>query len=62
LEINRLREIAPYFRNARAIYKIIWESYYRNNTTEMINRILGSGVYSGIYRITDLTNQKIYIG
>ena len=34
LEINRLREIAPYFRNARAIYKIIWESYYRNNTTD----------------------------
>jgi hypothetical protein len=62
LEINRLREIAPYFRNARAIYKIIWESYYRNNTTEMINRILGSGIHSGIYRITDLTNQKIYIG
>lgn len=62
LEINRLREIAPYFRNARAIYKIIWESYYRNLTTDLINRVIGSGTHTGIYKITNLTNQKIYIG
>ena len=62
LEINRLREIAPYFRNARAIYKIIWESYYRNLTTEMINRVVGAGTHTGIYKLTNLTNQKIYIG
>ena len=62
LEINRLREIAPYFRNARAIYKIIWESYYRNNTTDLINRIMGTGVHTGIYKLTNTKNQKIYIG
>ena len=62
LEINRLREIAPYFRNARAIYKIIWESYYRNLTTEMINRVIGSGTHTGIYKLTNLKNQKTYVG
>ena len=62
LEINRLREIAPYFRNARAIYKIIWESYYRNLTTEMINRVVGAGSHTGIYKLTNLKNQKVYIG
>ena len=62
LEINRLREIAPYFRNARAIYKIIWESYYRNLTTEMINRIMGTGVHTGVYKLTNTKNQKVYIG
>ena len=62
LEINRLREIAPYFRNPRAIYKIIWESYYRNNTTELVNRVIGTGAHTGIYKITNLTNQKVYIG
>ena len=62
LEINRLREIAPYFRNARAIYKIIWESYYRNLTTEMVNRVVGAGTHTGVYKLTNLTNQKIYIG
>ncbi len=62
LEINRLREIAPYFRNARAIYKIIWESYYRNLTTEMVNRVVGAGTHTGVYKLTNLTNQKTYIG
>ena len=62
LEINRLREIAPYFRNARAIYKIIWESYYRNLTTEMINRVVGAGTHTGVYKLTNLNNQKVYIG
>lgn len=62
LEINRLREIAPYFRNSRPIYKIIWEGYYRNNTTDMINRVLGTGTHTGIYRLTNLKNKKVYIG
>lgn len=62
IEINRLREIAPYFRNARAIYKIIWESYYRNKTSDLINRIVGTGIKTGIYKITNLLNQKVYIG
>lgn len=62
IEINRLREIAPYFRNPRAIYKIIWESYYRNNTTELVNRIVGTITKTGIYKITNLQNQKSYIG
>ena len=62
LEINRLREIAPYFRNSRPIYKIIWESYYRNNTTDMINRVVGTGTRTGIYRLTNMINQKSYIG
>lgn len=62
LEINRLREIAPYFRNARAIYKIIWESYYRNLTNEMISRVVGAGTHTGIYKLTNLKNKKIYVG
>ena len=62
LEINRLREIAPYFRNARGVYKIIWENYYRNLTTEMINRVVGAGDHTGIYKLTNLKNQKVYIG
>lgn len=62
LEINRLREIAPLFRNPRAIYKIIWESYYRNSTNEMISRVVGAQTITGIYKITNLLNNKIYIG
>jgi hypothetical protein len=52
LEINKLREIVPYFRNARPIYKIIWESYYRNQTNDLINRVIGANTKMGIYKIT----------
>ena len=62
LEINRLREIAPYFRNPRAIYKIVWESYYRNLTTELINRVIGTDTKTGIYKITNTKDEKTYIG
>ena len=62
LEINRLREIAPYFRNARGVYKIIWENYYRNLTTDLINRVIGAGTHTGIYKLTNTKNNKIYIG
>ena len=61
-EINKLREIAPFFRNSRAVYKIIWESYYRNSANDLISRIVGSGSHSGIYKITNLLDQRVYIG
>ena len=62
LEINKLREVAPYLRNARPVYKIIWEGYYRNPTNDLVSRILGNNTKTGIYCLTNtLTNMK-YIG
>ena len=62
LEINKLREITPYLRNARPVYKIIWEGYYRNPTNDLVNRVLGTKIRTGIYCLTNtLTNMK-YIG
>ena len=62
IEIKRLREIAPYFRNARCVNKIIWESYFRQPMNELIIRVVGAGTHIGIYKITNLKNNKIYIG
>lgn len=61
-EIKRLRDIIPYFRNARPIGKIIWESYYRAATNDLINRLGIKDNEMGIYKITNLLNKKIYIG
>lgn len=61
-EVNKLREIKPFFRNPRAISKIIWESYFRNNTNDLILRVLGKKSHTGIYKITNILNQKTYIG
>ena len=61
-EVKKLREIIPYLRNGRPVSKIIWESYYRNATTDLVNRVVGAGSHTGIYRITCLLDNKIYIG
>lgn len=62
LEIKRLKEIIPFMRNSRPISKIIWEGYFRQLTNDMINRVIGSGQHTGIYRITNVLNGKSYIG
>lgn len=61
-EIKRLKEIAPYFRNPRPIYKAIWESYYRTPCNELIERVVGNKACTGIYKITNLNNKMSYIG
>lgn len=60
-EIDKLKSIIPYMRNSRPICKIIWESYYRDKTNELLNR-LSKEKAIGIYKITCLTDNKIYIG
>lgn len=62
IEINRLREIAPYFRNQRIINKLIWEGYYRQQMNDLITRVVGTGAHIGIYKLTNLKNNKAYIG
>lgn len=61
-EIQLLEEIVPHMRNARPIRKIIWESYFRQPTNDLITRVIGPGTHTGIYKITNLLNGKTYIG
>lgn len=62
IEIKRLREVIPFLRQSRPVCKIIWESYYRTPTNELINRVVGTDKITGIYRITNLDNDMCYIG
>lgn len=62
LEIQRLKELIPYMRNSRPISKIIWEVYYRTPTNDLISRTIGPNICCGIYKITNLLNNKTYIG
>ena len=62
-EIAKLRGIEPYFRNSRPISKIIWESYYKDSFSALLARLVPEkNSVSGIYKITNLTNDKVYIG
>lgn len=62
LEIKRLKDLIPYMRNSRPISKIIWEVYFRQPTNELISRVLGNKSQCGIYKLTNLLDNKVYIG
>ena len=42
--------------------KLIWKTYIERPANEMITRVLGTDPHCGIYKITNLENQKTYIG
>ena len=61
-EIKKLRSIIPYLRSAEPINKVIWKVYYEKPYTDLIGRVIGQGIHSGIYKITNIENQKCYVG
>ena len=61
-EIQQLRAVAPFLRDKEALNKVIWKVYYEKPYTDLIGRVVGSGVHTGIYKITNLQNQMCYVG
>ena len=61
-EIKHLRSITPYLRNSEPLNKVIWKVYYENPCSDMIGRVLGTDVKTGIYKITNLQNNMCYVG
>ena len=61
-EITKLREVAQYLRNSEPLNKVIWKVYYERPYTDLIGRVIGSGVHCGIYKITNIDNGMCYIG
>lgn len=61
-EIKELRKVEKHLRNPEPLNKVIWKCYYEKPTTDLIGRVIGSGTHTGIYKITNLTNQMCYVG
>ena len=61
-EIQRLREVLPFIKNAEALNKVIWTIYYQKPYTDLIGRVFGEKKPCGIYKITNLQNQMVYVG
>lgn len=61
-EIELLRQVEPYLRDKEPLNKVIWKCYYEKPTTDMIGRVIGSGVHAGIYKITEIATGKCYVG
>jgi hypothetical protein len=57
-----LRTVEPYLRDKEPLNKVIWKVYYEKPTTDMIGRVVGSGIHTGIYKITEIETGKCYVG
>lgn len=62
LDIEFFKSIEHHIANKEALSKLIWSTYYQKPTKELLNRIIGANKTSGIYKITNLNNNKVYIG
>lgn len=61
-EIAKIKEIIPYLNDPEPLNKVIWKVYYEKPTSDLIGRVIGEGIKSGIYKITDTTSGKCYVG
>ena len=61
-DIELLRSITLRLRHPEAINKVIWTGYYQKPLAELRKRILTNGDVSGVYNITRLKTNEIYIG
>ena len=61
-EIEKLRSIIPYLRDKEPLNKVIWKVYYEKPVNDLIGRVIGPGNHTGIYKITDIENEKCYVG
>ena len=61
-EIKKLKSIIPYLRDSEPLNKVIWKVYYEKPYTDLVGRVIGSKVKTGIYKITNQKNQMCYVG
>lgn len=61
-DIEHLRSIEPMLVHPEALNKIIWKVYYEKPTSDMIGRVVGSSVKTGIYKITHCATEMVYVG
>ena len=61
-DIEILRDTARRLQRPEIINKIIWSGYYQKPLAELRKRLLPNGDVSGVYKITRLKTNEIYIG
>ena len=48
--------------DSEPINKVIWKVYYEKPTSDLVSRVVGKDIKSGIYKITDIASGKCYVG
>lgn len=61
-EIKVFLSIEHLLSNKRALRMLIWTNYYSKKVNELTARVLGVDDVCGIYKITNIETQQVYIG
>ena len=62
-DVAQLKRLALEFSKPEALKKVMYEVYYKARLEELFKRVLGENKdKGGIYKITNINNQKVYIG
>ena len=61
-DIKKLESIKPQLSNPRILSMLIWSTYFQKPMTNLCNNVIGTTIKSGIYKITNQTNDLCYIG
>ena len=60
--IEKIKEVLSYIRTPEALNKALWKVYYEKPYTDLVGRVIGNQQITGIYKITNITNQMCYVG
>lgn len=61
-DIKLLQEVQEKLIQSEAIGKVIWKVYFEKLYTSLVGRVVGNSIKTGIYKITNIQNNKCYIG
>jgi len=61
-DIEMLEKIKPRLNNPRILSMLIWSTFYQKPMTTLCNKIIGTSIKTGIYKITNQLNNQCYIG
>ena len=61
LDVKALLKLCDTFKNPRVIRMVVWQSYFQKEINNLCTRVEANDI-CGIYKITNVLNNKVYIG
>ena len=61
-DIDLINSIRPRIKKFDLLNKLLYDNYISRPTKEMVKRVLGGKDPSGIYKVTNIKTQEVYIG
>ena len=61
-DICELKQVEKRLSRKEVLNKLIYKVYFEKPYTDLIGRVVGKEVKTGVYKITNTLNQKVYIG